>query len=513
MGKHRTSAIGGGVVLAAASAVLLFGGASASSAGADSSIRLPRIFGSHMVLQRDAPIPVWGWAGPGETVTASIAEISVRATANAAGEWKTALPPLPAGGPYVMSVAGSSTSSAVALDDVLIGEVWLCSGQSNMEMGVRLCRDADAEIAAANYPRIRLFRTPKRFAATPQRDIRPTRGAGEWKQCTSETIAEDGWGGFSASAYFFGRDIHRALDVPVGLIEAAWGGSVIQTWTPPEGFALVPALKDEYERVLAADDVAKSATSSLGSEPPRPRDHQDAAAVYDAMIHPIRPFALRGAIWYQGESNIDDGALYTDRMKALIGGWRQVWGQGDFPFYYVQIAPCRRGRDPTIEPLFWEAQAAAQSVANTGMVVTNDIGDLASRHPTDKQDVGKRFALWALAKTYGENVACRGPTFRSFVVEGDSLRVTFDDVGAGLETRDGMPPAWFETIDADVGGFVAADARIEGDSVVLSAPGVARPVAVRFAWSMLAQPNLENSDGLPAGAFRAGVVPDRELGK
>jgi len=240
---------------------------------------------------------------------------------------------------------------------------------------------------------------------------------------------------------------------------------------------------------------------------------QHATALYNGMIHPLVPYALRGAIWYQGESNLGDGPLYTERMKALIAGWRQLWGLGDFSFYFVQIAPYNYGGNPEKEAVLWEAQAvASQVMPNTGMAVINDIGDLKDIHPTNKQEVGRRLALWALAKTYGqEKLVYSGPTFKAMTIEGDKLRLTFDHIGGGLASREGQPLNWFEVIDADEGGFVKADARIDGSAVVLSAPEVKHPVAMRFAWSMLAEPNLMNAEGLPAGAFRAGQEPKRDL--
>jgi sialate O-acetylesterase len=238
-----------------------------------------------------------------------------------------------------------------------------------------------------------------------------------------------------------------------------------------------------------------------------PHDVQNATALYNGMICPLCPLAIRGAIWYQGESNLAEGKLYTERMKALIGGWRKLWGLGDFPFYFVQVAPWNYGIKPQTEPEFWMAQTAAQSIPNTGMVVTNDIGNLADIHPKNKQEVGRRLALWALAKTYGaSDLVCQGPTLRALSQEGDKLRITFDNVGGGLRSRDGSPLSWFEIVDADAGGYVKADAIIDGSSVVLSAPGVSHPTAVRFAWSMLAEPNLMNAEGLPANAFRAGEL-------
>jgi sialate O-acetylesterase len=360
--------------------------------------------------------------------------------------------------------------------------------------------------------------------------------------CSPETIAEGGWGGFSAAGYFFGRELHKKLGVAVGLIDATWGGTRIESWTPPEGFAAVPALKQEYKRIQLADPkdkthqqrleqilqdterwltaarqalVQKSNVPSMPTYPEEllpPRELQNRTALYNGMIHPLHPFPIRGAIWYQGESNATEGMLYAERMKALISGWRQVWGEGDFPFYFVQIAPFTYGHKPEVIGEFWEAQAAAQAIPNSGMVVINDIGNLKDIHPANKQEVGRRLALWALAKNYGQqNLVYCGPTLKAMTVEGDKMRLTFVSVGGGLASRDGKPLTWFEILDADEGGFVKADAQIDGSTVVLSAPGVKHPAAMRFAWSMLAEPNLMNAEGLPAGAFRAGTVPKRDL--
>ena len=243
-----------------------------------------------------------------------------------------------------------------------------------------------------------------------------------------------------------------------------------------------------------------------------PHDVQNATSLYNGMIHPLQPFPLRGAIWYQGESNSSEGRLYTKRMEALIAGWRQVWSEGDFPFYYVQIAPYDYGGNGEKIGEFWEAQAEAPAIPNTGMAVITDIGNLEDIHPANKQDVGRRLAAWALAKTYGKpDMIHSGPTFKALSIEGDKLRVTFDNVAGGLASRDGKPLTWFEVIDADEGGFVKAEARIEGATVTMSAPEVKHPVAMRFTWNMLAEPNLMNAAGRPAGAFRAGDVPKRDL--
>lgn len=501
---------------------------------AQADVRLAQVFSSHMVLQRDTPLTVWGWAQPGEKVTVRLAEASRETQANDRGEWKVVLPAMKAGGPLTLTAAGANS---VNCEDVLVGEVWLCSGQSNMEMGIGAVQNGKEEIAEANYPQIRLLMIPNRWTPQPQSDVEAS-----WKVCSPQTIAESGWNGFSAAGYFFGRELHKQLGVAVGLIDATWGGTRVESWTPPEGFAAVPALKQDYELVQLGDPRAAlhqqrldkvigeteqwvaAARKALGDRalvPPMPtypqellppRELQNATALYNGMIHPLCPFALRGAIWYQGESNLGEAMLYFERMKALVSGWRQVWGQGDFAFYFVQIAPFDYSGNPERVPELWEAQAAAaQMIPNAGMAVVNDIGNLKDIHPANKQEVGRRLALLALKKTYARDVACSGPVFQSMKIDGNKLRLSFSETANGLASRDGQPLSWFEIIDADEGGFVKAEARIDGATVVLSSPEVKHPVAMRYAWSMLAEPNLVNSAGLPAGAFRAGTVPKRDL--
>lgn len=495
---------------------------------------MPHVFSSHMVLQREKPIIIWGWANPGETITVQFGPHSGHAQANERGEWKVTLPAMAAGGPFTLTVSGSST---VTYDDVLVGEVWLCSGQSNMEFGMGRVNNSAQEIASADHPGIRLLLVKRVWLGQPTNDI-----DGSWKVCTPQSVMEGGWDGFSAVGYFFGRELNQKLNVPVGLIESDWGGTRIESWTPPEGFARVRALKDENQRVEAGDPhdpvhkrllkqtldeydqwlgaargalAAETVVPALPKYPEElqgPQGLQQATALYNGMIHPLVPFAVRGAIWYQGEANETEGMKYYERMKALIAGWRKVWSEGKFPFYFVQIAPYNYGDNPQNLARLWEAQTvAANTIPNAGMAVVNDIGDLKDIHPKDKQDVGRRLALMALARTYGQRgLVDSGPTFKSMKIEGNTIRIKFDNVGGGLASRDGGPLSDFEIIDADNGGFVKADAQIDGDSVVLSAPGVAHPVAMRFAWSGLDEPNLMNREGLPAGAFRAGTVPKRD---
>ncbi len=505
--------------------------ASALLPSALAEVRLPKVFASHMVLQREMPLVIWGWATPNETVTVTLASASAQAQANERGEWKVVLPAMNAGGPFTLKVTGSSS---LVLDDVLIGEVWLCSGQSNMEFGVGKGRDAQMEIAEADHPGIRLLLVKRKPAPLPQDDIE-----GQWKVCSPTTVAEEGWGGFSAIAYFFGRELNQKLNIPIGLIDSSWGGTRIEPWTPPCGFAAVSALTNENRMLKLADPLdpqhqtrlqqaldaneqwlaaARQALANHALVPAMPvfptellppRDDKTLTGLYNGMIHPLCPFALRGALWYQGESNLGEGMRYRDKMNALITGWRALWHEEDFPFYFVQLAPYNYGKTPEAEAEIWEAQAAAaQSIPNTGMAVINDIGDLNDIHPKDKQDAAHRLALLALAKNYGyDKLECSGPTFKSLSIQRGKLRVNFDHIGHGLASRDGKPLDWFEIMDAEGGVFVKADAKIDGSSVVLSAPGVKHPVAMRYAWSMMAEPHLINSDGLPASAFRAGTPP------
>lgn len=520
----RRNAVSWRIGWAAALAVLA---CAAMTAQAD--VKLPQVFGSHMVLQRDTKLPVWGWAEAGEEVQVHLGEgQAVSATADAKGEWKVTLPPMAAGGPLTLTVSGRNR---IVLEDVLVGEVWVCSGQSNMQMSVAASLNATEEIAAAKYPQIRFLTIPRKASGFPVGDVEA-----KWEVCSPETT-----GPFSACGYFFGRDLQRELGVPIGLINSSWGGTRIEPWTPPVGFAGVESLQPIYQQVLLTDPhsapykdrlkkhieateawlkVAGKALadeSPLDPSPPYPNElvpltsHAQPSTLYNNMIHPLVPFAIRGAIWYQGESNHREGMLYTDKMKALIEGWRKVWAQGDFPFYYVQIAPFIYGNeDPYILPQFWEAQSAALSIPQTGMVVPSDIGDVKDIHPKNKQEVGRRLALLALANTYGRKIVCSGPTFKAMTVEGNKLRVRFDNIGGGLASRDGQPLTWFEVIGEDT-DFVKAEATIDGDSVLVSAPEVKAPVAVRFAWHRNAEPNLMNKEGLPASAFRAGKVPLRDL--
>lgn len=490
-------------------------------------VRLPAVFSEHMVLQQKQPLRIWGWADVNETVTVTLADNTQKAKADEAGRWQVELPPLAANKvATTLTVKGNNT---IEVSDILIGEVWLCSGQSNMEWSVAASTDAQNEIAAANHPMIRHIKVPRVQSILPRDDFQS-----QWQICSPETA-----GGFTACGYFMARKLQQELDVPVGLVNASWGGTRIEPWTPPVGFERVEALQDIHRSVLgrtpgtpqyrerleahiraleawtAKAKAAIATTDVLDPNPAYPQElvpfasNQDPTMLYNAMIHPLVGFPIRGAIWYQGESNHAEGMLYVEKKKALINGWRELWGQGDFPFYYVQIAPFQYGNeDPTILAEFWEAQQAAQSIPQTGMVVINDIATLNDIHPPNKQDVGLRLALLALKNDYGQDdLVAHSPQFDSLEVTSDRLKVRFKNTGGGLKTRDGEPPSHFEVIGGGSNGFQPATAEIDGDSVILSSEAVPNPVAFRFAWHMLAEPNLTGSTGLPVGACRAGEVP------
>jgi sialate O-acetylesterase len=450
-------------------------------------VRLPHIFGNQMVLQRDLPVRFWGTADPGEKVTVTVEKNESSATADDKGKWHVELPAMTASEkPVAVKVAAKNT---IELHGVLVGEVWVCSGQSNMQFSLNACIDANKEIAESTHPHIRLFVVPLRAEAKPKDDVDAS-----WRECNPKTSPQ-----FSGVAYFFGRQLHEQLGVPIGLIDTSWGGTMIEPWTPPVGFTSVPAVTSILTNMQKEGTKKPSLTL-------RKNKYDQGQGVptrlYNGMIHPLVPFAIRGAIWYQGESNLADGMLYMDKMKALINGWRSVWNEGDLSFYYVQLAPFKYGNaDPTLLPKIWEAQTAALSIPDTGMAVINDVGDIKDIHPKDKQDVGKRLALWALAKNYGKQIVYSGPLYKSMSVEGSNIRLKFEHVGGGLTARDGKPLNWF-TIAGEDKKFVDATAKIEGESIVVSASEVAKPAAVRFAWNQIAEPNLANIEGLPASAFR-----------
>ncbi|RLC28469.1 MAG: 9-O-acetylesterase [Deltaproteobacteria bacterium] len=418
---------------------------------------------------------------------------------------------------------------------MLVGEVWLCSGQSNMQMPMAgwppKCplENSDAEVAAANHPEIRLYDTPRVSTEDPQERIDAA-----WVVCTPETVKT-----FSACAYYFGRKLRRDLDVPVGLLLSAWGGTRIEPWTPPCGFEGIESLADInqlVQKTLPASPLYKKTMVEylagmkqwlentrkampldryVTAPPVFPEEliltgnQQTPTKLYNGMLHAHIPFAIRGAIWYQGESNHREGMLYVDKTQAMLNGWHKLWGC-DFPFYFVQIAPYQYGaEDPEVLARFWEAEAEiVKTIPKTGMAVINDVASLNNIHPPNKEAPGVRLALLAEANDYGMDVVCSGPVFQTLEKQGHALKVVFDSA-KGLSTRDGKAPDWFE-VAGEKGVFEKAEAEIRGNSVIVQSAEVTEPLAVRFAWHKLATPNLMNGAGLPAAAFRAGKLPEPE---
>ena len=519
-------------------------------------LKLASVFTDHMVLQRDKPVPVWGWAKAGGNVSVEFAGQTKMTTADASGKWLVKLDAMPASTePRVLKV------NQLVFTDVLVGEVWLCSGQSNMGSPVGAVRNAADEVSKANYPAIRLLKVKNRGALEPLTDVE-----GRWAVCTPENIKQIEPGvGFSAVAYFFGRGLHLATGMPVGLIQSAWGGTSAEQWISITGLQRDPRLSSHVEvykrRVqtlpaqLAAFEKQKAEYEKqqklfqehqpgVAAPKPLPRyapgdDGNAPSALNNGMIAPLVPFAIAGAIWWQGENHTNQfarAAEYELLFRALITDWRAQWQQ-DFPFYFCQLANYKE-KSVTPTESAWavvrEAQRAALTLPNTGMAVLIDLGEAEDVHLRSKQEVGDRLARIALAKSYGQrDVSWTGPIYRSMKVEGDKIRLTFDPVGGDLVARElpatyvvnvsrnetrplvrnraGSPLEGFAICGADR-KWVWADAKVEGDSVVLSSPEVKEPVAVRYAWAINpATANLVNGAGLPASPFRTDDFPPATL--
>ncbi len=441
------------------------------------NVTLPAIFSDRMVLQQQSELIIWGWARALEPVTviASWDHQAVQTKADNHANWQVKIKTPKAGGPYHLIIIGNNT---IVLQDVMIGEVWLCSGQSNMEWSANAGIEGGAEhIQQANYPHIRFFQVGHRTAPARQLDV-----TGQWEECTPQTMSH-----FSAVGYFFGRELHQRLHVPIGLINSSWGGTPAETWMNPE------IIRNDEEFAQAASRFKPVAWCPM--EP---------GAAYHAMIAPLTQFVIAGVIWYQGETNTLNPIEYRRLFPALIASWRQDW-QRDFPFYYVQIAPYNYGPQPN-GVLLREAQLLSLTVPNTGMVVVSDIGNINDIHPRNKHDVGRRLANWALAKTYGlADIAYSGPIYRRMVVEGDKIRLFFDHAENGLVCK-GDRLTHFQIAGQDR-LFVDANAKIDGSTVVVKSPKVKKPIAVRFGWSNTAEPNLFNAEGLPASCFRTDDWP------
>lgn len=629
-------------------------------------VKLPAIIGDNMVLQQNINAPIWGWANPGEAITVEAPWLKspISTKADQDGKWMVKLKTPKTGGPYTITVKGYN--EITLMKNVMVGEVWICSGQSNMAMGIGVVNNSQQEIAAANYPNIRLFHVRHKISPEPVKTI-----DGKWYLCSPQAVASQGdWAGFSAAGYFFGREIHKKINVPVGLIETSWGGTPAEAWTSkktllsdPDFEAIAkkipPVLSpqeqkeseqklEQWAKTLKGPDVGLKEKWMMADldqegwgEMKLPQLWEDAGldidgvvwfrksfelpdswqgedllielgpiddneitwvngtevgktdgwdvnrryeipssvirpgknviavrvfdgrggggiygaaeqmklypadgsgddsislagrwlykvgriysllmpgqnpnkptVLYNGMLAPLIPYGIRGVAWYQGESNAERAYQYRKLFPAMIKNWRDDWGQGDFPFYYVQIAPFKSWYKPFECAELREAQLMSLSVANTGMVVTSDIGDVNDVHPKNKQEVGRRLALWALAKTYGHELVYSGPLYKSMQVEGDKIRIFFDYTGGGLMVKG--PKLTHFTIAGSNQKFVDAEAVIDGNTVVVSSKKVKQPVAVRFGWSNTAEPNLFNKEGLPASIFRTDDWPSVTIDK
>ncbi|MEN6386346.1 MAG: sialate O-acetylesterase [Phycisphaerales bacterium] len=482
---------------------------------AKADVRIAPIFANHMVLQRDTKLPIWGFADPCEAVTVQFADQTAKTFADVNGNWQVILNPVNSDKPLSMFVKGENV---VEINDILMGEVWICSGQSNMGVTVQECYNVAEEIADSNYPNIRLYEVEHRVCPEPDRTL-----GGSWKNCTPETAAN-----YTAVGFFFAREIYKQLKVPIGLVHTSWGGTPAEAWTDWNALKSNPKLSnliarfekacENYPENQAAFDArmqdwerkAKLAKEA-GIEPPPqpfitpmgPTHFQRPSGLYNGMVLSVVPFAMRGVLWYQGECNAGRPLEYADILPTMINSWRKVWNQGDFPFYIVQISSWSRLQDNPNElsgwPLVRYAQSkTAEKLANCHLVVTVDIGDADTNHPKNKQDVGKRLAAAALAREYGREVPYKSPTYKSMTSENGKLRLHFDNTEGQLVSKlTGFVIAGEDMV------YHWADARIEGDTILLSSEKVSNPVAVRYAWANNPPCSLYNKEGFPADPFQA----------
>ncbi len=514
------------------SGLLLLVSALLSALPATANVRLAKIFTDNMMLQRDQPVRVWGWANPGESVTAGLAGKSSTTRANDKGQWAIALPVIKTGENLELTVKGENT---LTLKNLIVGDIWVCSGQSNMEMNLNGCLGAADDIKAADLPKIRRIKFNHVQVSQAEPDAP---AATQWQVCSPQTV-----GGFTAAGFYFAREIQQKTGVPIGLVDTNWGGTAIEPWVAPAGLGMVPELKGAHDAMQLMlknyyaqlpqalttmeswiAQTRKDLASGRPTNPP-PSGHllpaTNWSGMYNGMIDPIVHFPIKGALWYQGEANGGEGDTYYHKMRALIGGWRQQWGRGDFPFYYVQLAGFQAASNDPAGGNGWarirEAQTKVLDIPNSGMAVITDTVPTEQAndiHPKNKYDVGMRLARWALARDYGQTqLEVSGPLFKSIQIEGGKARLSFDHTGAGLMVgkKEGRSPVaenpaaklkQFAIAGADKKWFWA-DAMIENNTVLVSSPEVKEPVAVRYAFQMNPDgANLYNRDGLPASPFR-----------
>ena len=485
-----------------------------AAGAARAAVTLPYLLADHMVVQRGLPVHVWGQAAPGEAVAVSFRENTRAATADALGRWGVYLPPGEAGGPFELTVKGAN---AITLQDVLVGDVWIAAGQSNMEWPVNRAANAAAEVAAAKHPGIRLVRAMHKVSDFAQDNL-----VGQmWAPCSPDSVPN-----FSAVGYYFGRQLYEKYGVPIGLIQTAWGGTPADAWTSLRAISadasLMPVFAEwarmtrDHATALARYDLqlrewraaeararAEGKPASEMPLPPKgPGGPWEPGVLFNAMVAPITRYPIRGVVWYQGESNTapERAPVYGRLFQAMIKDWRRAWGQGDFPFLFVQLANYRATPD-SMWPELREAQRQALVLAHTAMAAAIDIGNPDNIHPANKQEAGRRLALAARAVAYGEKIEYSGPLFRQLTVEGSTVRVWFDHADSGLAARGGAPTG-FEIAASD-GTFVPAAARIEGATVVLRNSALEAPVRARYGWADNPRANVYNGEGLPAAPFRS----------
>jgi sialate O-acetylesterase len=482
--------------------------------GASADVRLPSLFSEHAVLQGGTAVPVWGWADAGEKVEVSFAGQTKTATPDAGGKWTVKIDALKPGGPFELTVKGRNT---LTVKDVLVGEVWLGSGQSNMAMTVNRAKDYEKEQAASNLPNVRMFTVSSSASLKAEEDCK-----GAWVVCSPETV-----GSFSATLFFCGREIHKALGVPMGLINSSVGGTPIESWISPEAQQASAELKPYFEALKQADakfdaeaakakyekdlakweedvKLARAEKKPMPRKPVNPLDARfrkgNVGGLFNGKIAPLIPYAVRGMLWYQGEANTVDtkAPFYQHQLPLLVNDWRKRWGS-EIPFAWVQLPNFTRAGEGW--PIVREAMLKTLKLPKTGMAITIDIGEQHNIHPANKQEVGRRLSLWALSSVYGKKVeSASGPLPAGHEIHGDKIVLKFTHADGGLKAKDG-----------DLTGFMVAGedkqwkkaaTHIEGDKVIVCSPEIAKPVAVRYAWQNWPECNLTNGAGLPASPFR-----------
>ncbi|RBQ11390.1 sialate O-acetylesterase [Pedobacter miscanthi] len=500
-------------------------------------ISLPAIIGENMVLQRGIKVPIWGWADPGEKITLVFQGKKFQASTGQNGKWFLKLDTYSKGGPFEMQI--SSAQNSITLKNIVIGDVWLASGQSNMEFGIQKEKSGEAAIANARDTMIRLFYVPMAFSINPKENIDPSAASrnGTWIVCSPEAMADPkfAWHGFSATGYYFAKEIRTHENTPVGMIGSYKGGTPAQAWISEQALATAPAFDtyiNDHQKLLENLELAKQAYPSKvaeyreklknfdqNSSAPKPQaplppegGFSAPSSLFNAMINPIIPYGIKGVIWYQGESNGDklqQAIEYRNLFPRLIADWRKNWSLGNFPFLFVQLANFKKAPKKPAEgvwPWVREAQLKTLALQATGMAVITDIGDSADIHPTNKKDVGIRLSLAARKVAYGEQLVYSGPVFKQMKIKGKIIELSFDHTGTGLTGYRPGTQAMNElkgfAVAAADGQFAWAEAKIEGNKVLVMAKGIENPVAVRYNWADNPQGTLYNKEGLPASPFR-----------